>query len=289
MQNKDKNKRSSNMALRKLGKGLVSLLTICVALLFLSPLYICFTQAFKTKMETAENILSLPRHLQFDNFANAIETTNFFVSFKNSIIVTVVSVLFIVICSSLAGFVIARHNTRQKFYRGVELLLLAGLTIPFQIVLIPIYKTMRNLNLLNTYMGAIILIVGNAVPYATFLYVGFIRTVPRELDEAASIDGCNMYVMFRKIIFPILKPITATVASLEMLWIWNEFNVSLIVLQEKALRTIPMQQFYFFGQHVSNMNAAFAAATLSMIPVFLFFLVSQKYMVSGMTAGAVKG
>lgn len=267
----------------------VSLLTILAALVFLSPLYICVVQGFKTPLETAESILSLPSRINLENFSDAIKTTNFFVSLRNSIIVTVISVLIIIFCSSLAGFVIARNNTRQKFYRGIELLLLAGLTIPFQIVLIPVYKTMMSLSLLNTFAGAIMLIVGNSVPYATFLYVGFVKTIPRELDEAATIDGCNMFTMFRKVIFPVLKPITATVASLEMLWTWNEFNVSLIVLQKKSLRTIPMQQFYFFGQHVSNMNGAFAAATLSMIPVFLFFLVTQKYIAGGITEGAVKG
>lgn len=269
--------------------GTLSLITILTALLFLSPLYICITQAFKTPLETAESILDLPSSFYLENFLGAIRKTNFFVSLKNSVIVTVSSVVIIVICASMAGFVIARNSRRQKRYRMLELLLLAGMTIPFQIVLIPVYKMMLSLSLLNTYTGAVILIVGNSVPYATFLYVGFVKTIPREMDEASIIDGCNMFQMFGKVIFPVLKPITATVASLEMLWVWNEFNVSLIVLQKKDLRTIPMQQFYFFGQHVSDMNGAFAAAVLSLIPVLLFFIVAQKYIAEGMTSGAVKG
>lgn len=268
---------------------IVSFLTILVALLFLSPLYICIAQAFKTPLETAKNILALPSGFYMENFLGAIKKTNFFVSLKNSVIVTLASVVVIIMCASMAGFVIARNSQRQKRYRALELLLLAGMTIPFQIVLIPVYKIMLSLSLLNTYLGAIILIVGNSVPYATFLYVGFVKTIPREMDEAAIIDGCNMFQMFGKVIFPVLKPITATVASLEMLWVWNEFNVSLIILQKRDLRTIPMQQFYFFGQHVSDMNGAFAAAVLSLIPVLLFFVVAQKYIAQGMMSGAVKG
>ncbi len=267
---------------------LINVIVILVAIIFLSPIVICFLMAFKTPMETAENLFALPESLNFENFSKAIEVTNFFVSLKNSIIVTVGSVILIVFCSALSGYIITR-NRHKIFYRLVELTMLAGMMIPFQIVLIPIYRIMHNLGLLNTRIGAIILICGCAVPYATFLYSGFVRTIPSELEEAAIIDGCNMYQMYWRIIFPLLKPITATVAALEMLWTWNEFNVSLIVLQSKEVRTIPMQQFYFFGQHVSNMNAAFAAATLSLIPVVVFFLMMQKYIAGGLTDGAVKG
>ena len=272
----------------KIIKGLLSLLTILVGVIFLAPLYIVIVNAFKTPMETAQSILALPSGLHLENFSKAVEVTNFFVTLKNSTIVTLLSVTLIVISSSMAGYMICRKSGK-RFYKAMDLLLMSGMMVSFQMIMIPVYRMLKGLNLMNTYTGAIILMVGTSVSYATFLYVGFTKTIPVELEEAAQIDGCGKIRTFWFIVFPLMKPITATVAALHMLWMWNEFNIGLIVLQKKEMRTIPMQQFYFFGQHVSNMNAAFAAACLSLIPVVVFFFLTQKSISGGMTAGAVKG
>ena len=273
---------------KKAKKAILSLLTLAAAFLFLSPIFIVVINAFKTPMETAENVLSLPTSLHLENFSKAIKVTNFWVSLRNSVIVTVSSVLLIVLCSAMAGYIIAR-NGRHKFYRAVDILMMSGMMISFQFIMIPAYKMLKGLSLLNTYSGAVIFMVGTSISYATFLYVGFTKTLPITLEEAALIDGCSPFQVFWKIVFPLMKPITATVAALEMLWMWNEFNISLIVLQKKDMRTIPMQQFYFFGQHISNMNQAFAAATISLIPVLIFFFITQNSIAGGLTAGAVKG
>ena len=166
---------------------------------------------------------------------------------------------------------------------------MAGMMISFQMIMIPVYKMLKSWSLLNTFAGAILIMVGTSVSYATFLNVGFVKTIPKELEEAALIDGCSKWGTFWRIVFPLMKPITTTVAALHMLWMWNEFSVSLIVLQKKEIRTIAMQQYYFFGQHISNYNAAFAAACLSLIPVIAFFFLAQKNLAGGMTDGAVKG
>ncbi len=271
-----------------IANGFLSLLTLAAGVLFLAPMYIVVVNAFKTPMETAQSILAFPQRLNLNNFEKAVEVTNFFVTLKNSMIVTVASVLLIVVCSSMAGYIICRKS-RCRLYRIMDILLMSGMMISFQMIMIPIYRIMKNMSLLNTYTGAVILMVGTSVSYATFLYVGFTKTIPLELEEAARIDGCGVYKTFWLIVFPLMKPITATVAALHMLWMWNEFNIGLIVLQKKNMRTIPMQQFYFFGQHVSNMNAAFAAACLSLIPVVIFFFLTQKSIAGGMTAGAIKG
>lgn len=278
--------------MKRLGKkginGIISFITILVALLFLSPIYIVIVNAFKTPLETAESILSFPTGMHLENFSRAVEVTNFWVSLKNSIIVTVSSVVLIVLCASMAGYVICRNN-RKKFYRGMDILLMSGMMVSFQFIMIPAYRMLKNLGFLNTYAGAVIFMVGTSVSYATFLYAGFVKTLPITLEEAAMIDGCGPFKTFWVIVFPLMKPITATVAALEMLWMWNEFNIALIVLQKKEMRTIPMQQFYFFGQHISNMNQAFAAATISLIPVVVFFFLTQKSIAGGITAGSVKG
>lgn len=272
----------------KIIKGVISIMTILVGILFLAPFYIVVVNAFKTPMETAQSILSLPKGVNLANFDKAIEVTNFWVTLKNSVIVTVASVVLIVLSSSMAGYIICR-NSEKRFYKAMDLILMSGMMVSFQMIMIPVYRMMKNLKLMNTYTGAVILMVGISVSYATFLYVGFTKTIPIELEEAAQIDGCGRIRTFWLIVFPLMKPITATVAALHMLWMWNEFNIGLIILQKKEMRTIPMQQFYFFGQHVSNMNAAFAAACLSLIPVVVFFFLTQKSIAGGMTAGAVKG
>lgn len=267
---------------------ILSAITILCAVVFLAPLYIVIVNAFKTPVETAQNVLALPKALHLENFVKAIEVTNFWISLRNSVITTVGSVSLIVLCSSMAGYAICRNN-RKKFYRGLDILLMTGMMISFQFIMIPAYKLLKGLHLLNTYEGAILFMVGTSVSYATFLYAGFVKTLPIALEEAAMIDGCGIWQIFWQIVFPLMKPITATVAALEMLWMWNEFNISLIVLQKKDMRTIPMQQFYFFGQHISNMNQALAAATVSLIPVLVFFFMTQKNIAGGLTMGAVKG
>nr|WP_302142775.1 carbohydrate ABC transporter permease [uncultured Schaedlerella sp.] len=273
---------------KRMIKGCLSFITILAAALFLSPIYIVVVNAFKTPLETAESILSFPAALHLENFSKAIEVTNFWVSLKNSMIVTVSSVVLIVLCASMAGYVICRNN-RKRFYRGMDILLMSGMMVSFQFIMIPAYRMLKNLKLLNTYAGAVIFMVGTSVSYATFLYAGFVKTLPVTLEEAAMIDGCGPFQTFWIIVFPLMKPITATVTALEMLWMWNEFNIALIVLQKKEMRTIPMQQFYFFGQHISNMNQAFAAAAISLIPVVIFFFLTQKSIAGGITAGSVKG
>lgn len=269
-------------------QAVISLLTLAAAVIFLAPLYIVIVNAFKSQLETAESILALPSAMHLENFEKAVEVTNFWVTLRNSTIVTIASVALIVLCSSMAGYIICRRS-ESRFFKLMDTVLMSGMMISFQMIMIPVYRIMKNLSLMNTYTGGVILMVGISVSYATFLYVGFTKTIPVELEEAAMLDGCGRYRIFCKIVFPLMKPITATVAALHMLWMWNEFNIGLIIFQKKEMRTIPMQQYYFFGQHVSNMNAAFAAACLSLLPVVVFFFITQKSIAGGMTAGSVKG
>ena len=155
--------------------------------------------------------------------------------------------------------------------------------------MIPVYKMYRSLGLLNSRTGAIIMISGMAIAYCTIMIIGFVRRIPIELEEAAMIEGAGRFRICFTIIFPLLKPILATVATLQFLAVWNEFNVSILLLQSEEIKTIPMQQYVFFGAYGADYNTAFAAAVITMIPVVIIFLVLQKYVVAGMTAGAVKG
>lgn len=259
-----------------------------MALIFLSPFLLSVLLSFKTKQETAKSVLALPEVLHWENYVEAIEKANIINSMKNSVVITVGSVVLVIIAAAMAGYGIARRYNHKGF-RFYESLLMGAMMIPFQTLMIPLYRMFKDLNLLNTRMGAIVLIAAFNMPFAIMMFIGFIRTLPIELEEAAYLDGCGRIGIFTKIVFPLMKPITVTIAVLDALWAWNEFNISLLVLQKNEVKTIPMQQYVFFGQHSSNYNMAFAAAVISMIPIVIFFLVCQKHIVEGMTAGAVKG
>ena len=270
-------------------KGMwINILLFLLAVIFLVPFYICIVTAFKTPAETAVSTWSLPKGLDLSNFAEAMEKSNFLQSFGNSIFITVVSTLGIVLFSAMMAYSICR-NQESRLYRMFGSALFIGIMIPFQVIMIPVYKMFKNMGLLNTYRGIIILMIGTSLPYASYLVMGFIKSIPVALEDAARIDGCNIWQTFWKIVFPLLKPITSTVGILHVLWMWNEFNMSFIVLQKEAMRTLPNQQYHFFGQFTINLNLGFASACLSMIPVIIFFLFAQKLLISGITNGAVKG
>lgn len=272
----------------KIGRIIVFIIASVFAVFFLFPFYICVVTAFKTPLETAEAVLALPTKLHWENFSKAFEITNFGRSFVNSLTTTTTSVILIVICSSMGGYIIARNLNKFR-YRLCETIFLAAMMVPFQVIMIPVYKMLKVANMMNTLPGLIILLVGTSIPYSTFLYIGFVKSVPRELEEAATIDGSGIYRTFWSIVFPLLKPITATVATLHVMWMWNEFNISLIVLQKEHVKTIPIQQFYFFGEYTTDLNLAFASACIAIVPILLFFIIAQKFLVNGLMSGAVKG
>ncbi len=271
-----------------IGNVAVVVATWALVFIFVFPLFICVMMAIKSPTETVASVTALPQAIYWANFTDAMEIMDFSLAFKNSIIVTGCSTALITLCSAMGGYVIAR-NPKVLYLKVVDTLLVMGLMIPFQIIMVPVYKIMKNLGLMNTYLGAIIVIVGLALPFATFLYIGYFKSVPIELEEAAKLDGCGAYRTFWSIVFPLVKPITATVVALEMMWTWNEFNVSLIMLQKEAMKTIPIKQYYFFGEHASQMNLAFASAVMSMVPIIIMFVFMQKHIQKGLVAGAVKG
>jgi raffinose/stachyose/melibiose transport system permease protein len=272
----------------RLSVVLINIIVCFIAICFLAPFIISLVLSLKTQEETAVNLLAFPKTLHFDNFAEAMRRAKIFQSFGNSVLVTFFSVLLNTMCSALAGYGIGRYY-HKRYMRIYEIVLLASLMLPFQTIMIPVYKMYKILNLMNTIYGDVLMIAGTGLAFTTMLYIGFIKTLPLELEEAAYIDGYGKIRIFFYIVFPLLKPITFTAAALNTLWAWNEFNISLIVLQKDAVKTIPIQQYVFFGQYSSNYNLAFAAAVISMIPIVLFFIFAQKYIVKGLTEGAVKG
>ncbi len=263
-------------------------ITLVAVVIFIIPIYLAVLTAFKTKQELSLSVLALPKELNLQNFIDGMQRSDFFHSLMNSILVTFPSVILIVLCASMSGYSIARYGKETRALRGLDKLYLASLMIPFQILMIPVYRIFKSLGMLNSLFGMVIMLTGTSIAYSSFLYVGFVKSIPKEIEESAYIDGCNQMQAFWQIVFPLLKPISATVAALHVMWLWNDFNISIILLQKEKVRTITVKQFYFFGQYTAEYGMAFAAAILSMIPVILCFAFMQKYVVSGISAGAVK-
>jgi raffinose/stachyose/melibiose transport system permease protein len=256
------------------------------ALICLAPFYVAFCYAFKSKADFAETQLAFPTTLYLQNFKDALELKNYFNSVKNSAIVAIGVVILIIIFCSMSAYMITRRN--NKFYNVIFYIFQMVILVPFQSIMFPLYKELYTMHALSTLWGLIFTELGVYMGYYIFLYAGFIKSVPVALEEAARIDGCNRYQVFIRIVFPLLKPITMTVVVLCFLASWNDFFLPMIMCQRDEVKTLPLMQFFFFGEYSSNVSLAFAASILSMIPAVVVYFCAQKYIVAGMTAGAVK-
>lgn len=269
------------------GLGIIELLMIALAVLFFFPLYMTFINGFKTYNEVVTSTVALPHIFQFKNFAVVWKQINFLGVFMNSLIVTVVSVAGILLISSAAAYQLVRRPGPVS--QIIFLAILSSLVIPFQTMMIPLVKVAQELHLINTLYGIIMMYWGFGIPLALFLYHGFIKSIPRELEEAAHIDGSGTFGVYFRILLPLLKPITTTIAILHSLWIWNDFLLPLITLSSKRNQTIPLASSVYFGQYTNEWHLAMAALTMAVVPIILFFLLMQRYIIQGITAGAVKG
>jgi len=251
------------------------------------PVYLTVITGLKTTQETAENFFALPKALYFGNFIEVINKANFPTFLFNSILITGVSLVLIVILAPITSYAIARHldNTYFKFLFGY---ITIGIFIPFQVIMIPLTKLMTKLDLLNQG-GMIVIYLTFALIQSVFLYVGYIKTLPVDMEEAAYMDGCTIGQSYVKVIFPLLKPMTATVVVMNALWIWNDFLLPLLILnRSQDYWTIQLFQYNFKSQYTFNYNLAFASFFLSTLPVVLIYVLMQKHIVSGITQGAVK-
>jgi raffinose/stachyose/melibiose transport system permease protein len=257
------------------------------ALLILFPLYITIITAFKTSEESALNFFSLPSSFNFSNFLQVINKSQFFTYVGNSVFITVASVAIISIIVPMVSFAIAR-NKNGKYFKFLYIYLVAGLFVPFQVLMLPLTKLALKLNLSNQY-GLILIYCAFALTQGVFLFVAHFKTIPVELDEAASIDGCKVWQIFFHILMPITKPMMATLIILNSLWIWNDFLLPILLLNRTSdMWTLPLFQYNFKSAYTFDFNLAFASYMFSIIPMLIIYIFLQKYIVSGLTAGAVK-
>ena len=263
------------------------LFKIMLGLFYISPFYVCIVYAFKTRMEIVTTGLSFPTSFHLDNFSKGIEVSGYWLAFRNSILTTLPTAVSILIVCSLASYIIVRSHFRT--IRAVYYIFLAALLLPFQAIMLPLVVNLKKIHLLNSSLGFVITKTAVEIPFTVITMSGFIKTVPLEIEEAAAVDGCTRIRAFWHVVLPMMKPICATVFVLNTLYAWNEFQMALIILQKQSMRTIPLLSFYFFSENSTELNLAFAVLLLSMTPIIILYLFMQKYIISGITAGSVKG
>lgn len=250
------------------------------------PLYYIVVSTFKNQAEMSLSPMGLPSHFSFSNYVDAFNSIPLGKSFFNTFIVTVFAVFFQVFIGSLAAYGMILR--KSKFTAAVGTLLLVSFTIPAQSTLIPLYRLAADLDLINTLQGLIIIYLGSSV-FAYFLIVGYMRRLPLEIIEAARIDGASSFRIYWNIVLPLIRPILVTVIIFQTLATWNDFLWPNLFLSSSENRTIVLQVFNAVGQFTTNWPLFMTITVVALLPVFVFFVFCQKWIVSGLVAGGVKG
>ena len=262
------------------------LLTV-TAVFWLFPLFMAMINSFKTNGELLTNVMSLPTSLHFENYTRTIEKMHYIRSFGNTVLLSGLSVSMMIFFSALAGWRLCRTKTRlSSFIFG---LFVFSMLIPFSSIMIPLYKVVLALKIKNSLIGLSFVYAGLGISMAVFLYHGFVKGIPRELEEAASIDGGSRMKIFFMVILPLLKPITATICITNVLWVWNDFLLPLIVISDNKKYSLLLSTNTLFGQYSNDWTAILSALILAAIPVIIFYALFQKQILKGIADGAVKG
>lgn len=264
--------------------------TWLLLILYMTPFYLMFINSFKTRREIFADTTGLPSAWNFKNYLDAMDRMGITSAFINSIIITVGSVLVILLFSSMAAWVLVRDKSLKS--KIVFYIFTAGMIVPFQAVMIPLVQWMGKLNfgpisMLGTHYGIIFIYLGFGASMSIFLYHGFIKGIPEEIEEAAVIDGCSKWQIYTKIVLPLLKPTTVTVAVLNSIWIWNDFLLPFLTINGK-LNTIPLAMNNFFGAFSKQWELAMAALIMAIIPIVIFYFFVQKHIIAGIVQGSIK-
>ena len=266
---------------------ILSIAALAVGIVFVSPLYLVFVNSVKTVREIYLSPLGLPVEISWNNFGRVMEKINFGQALKNSLFFVVFGVAGLLVICSMAAYRLARHRTRVNKF--VYLLLVSSILVPFQTVMIPLIKIIASIGLYNTRIGVLLAYYGYGIPFAVFLFYGFLSSIPREIEEAALIDGGSLFQVYRCIILPLLKPICVTVAVRDVLWIYNDFLLPFVLISDNELRTLPLVMYTFFTAYERPWDLAMASLTMVLTPAIIMFVILQKQITGGIVSGAVKG
>jgi len=272
----------SDRYMRSIGIAMI----VGVVLLISIPVLYVVLSSLKTTAEINRVVL-LPEKLYWTNYVNVFKSKEVVHGIWNSTFVTVLSMIIAVAVSSLAGYAIGRRT--ERLYRLLYLLFLSAMMIPVGSSLVALYMIIKSIGLTNSAYGLILIYAAQAIPMGILLYSGFVKTIPRELDEAATIDGCGYYRRFATILFPLMKPVSITFAVISSIGIWNDFLMPLLFITSEAKRTLPLAVYSFTSSHAADLGGIFAMLNVALVPPILFFVFMRNYFFEGLTAGAVKG
>lgn len=268
----------------------ITILLILGCLTVFFPLYMTVVIAFKQPSEMTNDImgaLALPKSWSFSNFAEAMRVTDFLNSLGNSLLLTIVTVVIAILLHGIASYAIGRSMAKSKAYNFIYLYIVSGMFVPFAILMMPLIKQTAQLGIANRF-GVIVLYVVFYMPINLMLYTGYLKNIPLALEEAARVDGASTWKTYWSIIFPVMKPMHATVAVLTAMAVWNDVMTPLVIMSGTGKNTLPLAQLNFQTQFGTNYNLAFASYLLALLPILIFYLVCQKQIINGVVNGAVK-
>lgn len=259
---------------------------ILLAAVVIYPLLLLLVDSLKTQYEIFSAPNSLPRVLHFDNYARAWQQADFGQYFVNSVIVTVASVALILVLGSMAAYVLGRSDLPGR--NALHVFFLLGLMFPIRLAIVPLFVMFRDFQLLDTLQGLVLVYVASGMPFAIFVMTSFVKSLPRELDEAAGIDGAGHFTIYRRIMMPLATPALAVVGIYSAVTVWNDYFLPLIFIRSPELRTLPLGITTFFGEHTTQWDLVFAGLSITAVPLVLLFLVLNRQFVQSLTAGAIR-
>jgi raffinose/stachyose/melibiose transport system permease protein len=259
---------------------------ILYAAVIFYPLFNMITSSFKTTREILRFPFALPTTIDFSNFRIVWVERDFGKYFLNSLWITAVSMAVILLLGSMAAYGVSRYN--YKLRTAIYMIFLSGIMLPLKAAIIPLFILMKNLNLVNKPLSVILIFIAMGLPSTIFILSGFMKTIPKDLEYAARIDGCNDWMIFRLVVMPVVAPAVALVTIYNSVPIWNDFFFPLVFIQNPDFKTLPLGLTTFFGQYSTDWSLLFTALTIAILPVLILYLFLAKYFIKGMTAGAVK-
>ena len=261
------------------------LMAVYVVLIFY-PLFNMVVSSLKTTREIFANPFGLPEELLFENYKTVWVVRGFGVYFKNSVIVTFIAMVFVILFGSMASYGVSRY--KYKLRTWIYMLFLSGIMLPLKIAIIPLFLLIKNLGLMDKHISIIMIFIAMGLPSTVFILSGFMKTIPLDLEYAARIDGCNDWAIYRRIVMPITKSAIALVTIYNAVPIWNDFFFPLVFIQSNRLKTLPVGLSTFFGQFSTNWSLLFTGLSIAIVPMLLLYVFMAKYFIRGMTAGAIK-
>lgn len=267
---------------------LIEILMIIIALIFIYPIILVAINSFKSFSEVMTDVIALPKRLTFNNYSYVWKYVQYPRLFLNNLIITTVGVVGIIFFGALAAYKLSR--TKTKYSWVIFMFCITPMLIPFQTIMITVVKVAKILHVSNSVLGLGIQYWGFGAPLAVFIYHGFMKSIPRELDESAMMDGASTFRTFFTIIFPLLKPVTTTIMIIDVMWIWNDFLLPLLMVNgSNTTKTLTLAAYSFVGQYTTDWQYTMTAVIMAVLPSIIFFIFMQKNIIKGVTDGAIKG